>query len=261
MQISTEGQQAAVRASKGAEWSAAGMTDRGRYRRTNEDFFVLLPEAAAFVVCDGMGGAAAGETASHLAAETAAAALANATTGAAALREAVRLANHAVYERARRDRRLEGMGTTLVVLSLSGNTAWVVHVGDSRCYRWRNGTLERLTQDHSLVEEQIRIGRLTREQARRSPMQNVITRAVGTRAEVVPDVQEFQLQSDDVFLIASDGLTRELTDAAIAGILGTEGGDLDATCANLIAAANAAGGRDNITCVLVSIGASGSLGN
>jgi protein phosphatase len=201
-----------------------------------------------------MGGAAAGETASHLAAETAAAALAKAKKGAGAIRDAVRLANRAVNERARRDRRLEGMGTTLVALSVSGNTAWLGHVGDSRCYRWRSGTLERLTQDHSLVEEQIRIGRMTREQARRSPMQNVITRAIGTRAEVIADVQEIELRRDDMYLIASDGLTRELTDTAIAGVLLASNSDLDAICANLISAANSAGGRDNITCVLVRIG-------
>jgi protein phosphatase len=254
MQIRTEEQHAAIMVSKGAALNAAGITDRGRLRRANEDFFVMLPEAGAFVVCDGMGGAAAGETASHLAAETAAAALVKAKRGPVAIREAVRLANTTIYERARRDRRLEGMGTTLVALLIGGDTAWVGHVGDSRCYRWRGGTLERLTQDHSLVEEQIRIGRMTREQARRSPMQNVITRAVGTRAEVVADVQEFQLHRDDLFLIASDGLTRELTDAAITGILQAEENDLDAACANLIAAANAAGGRDNITCVLVRVG-------
>jgi serine/threonine protein phosphatase PrpC len=253
MQIRTGKQQAAI-VTRGAALTAAGMTDRGRCRDANEDFFVMLREAGAFVVCDGMGGAAAGETASHLAAETAAAALTHAEKGAAAIREAVRLANNAVYQRARQDRRLEGMGTTLVALSVNDTTAWVGHVGDSRCYRWRSGTLERLTQDHSLVEEQIRIGRLSREQARRSPMQNVITRAVGTRAEVVAEVQEFQLQRGDLFLIASDGLTRELTDVAIAGVLRGDDGDLDATCANLIAAANNAGGRDNITCVLVRVG-------
>ena len=233
--------------------TAVGITDRGRVRSANEDFFVMRPDAGTFVVCDGMGGAAAGETASHLAAETAADALVKVKRGAAAIRGAVRLANSTVYERARQDRRLEGMGTTLVVLSLSGSTAWVGHVGDSRCYRRREGTLQRLTQDHSLVEEQIRIGRMTHEQARRSPMQNVITRAVGTRAEVVADVQEFPLQRDDLFLIASDGLTRELTDEAIDGILQTAGSDLQTVCAALIEAANAAGGRDNITCVLVRI--------
>jgi PPM family protein phosphatase len=257
METRTE-QQAGIMAKRVA-WTAAGITDRGRVRRGNEDFFVIRPEVGTFVVCDGMGGAAAGETASHLAAEAAAAALVKAKQGgkrgAAAIREAVRLANSAVYERAMQDRRLEGMGTTLVVLSLSGSTAWVGHVGDSRCYRWHAGTLQRLTQDHSLVEEQIRIGRMTREQARRSPMQNVITRAVGTRSEVVADVQELPLERDDLFLIASDGLTREITDAAIADILqtATAGNDLEAACAALIAAANAAGGRDNITCVLVRI--------
>ena len=254
MQTRTEEQQATGMVSKGAVLTAAGVTDRGRMRHANEDFFVMRPEAGAFVVCDGMGGAAAGETASHLAAETAAVALAKRKPGPAAIREAVRLANSAVYERARQDRRLEGMGTTLVALSVSGSAAWVGHVGDSRCYRWRGGTLERLTQDHSLVEEQIRIGRMTREQARRSPMQNVITRAVGTRAEVIADVQEFPLQRDDLFLIASDGLTRELTDVAIAGVLADAGSDLQVVCAALVAAANAAGGRDNITCVLVRAG-------
>jgi protein phosphatase len=249
MQIRTDEQQV-----RGAALTAAGITDRGRLRRANEDYFVMRPEAGAFIVCDGMGGAAAGETASHLAADTAAAALAKAKPGSAAIREAVRLANSAVYERARKDRRLEGMGTTLVALSLAGNTAWVGHVGDSRCYRWRTGTLQRLTQDHSLVEEQIRVGRMTREQARRSPMQNVITRAVGTRAEVVADVQELKLQRDDLFLIASDGLTRELTDTAIAAILEAAASDLEAACAALVAASNAAGGRDNITCVLVRAG-------
>jgi PPM family protein phosphatase len=254
MQTRTGEQQAATVVSRGATWTAAGITDRGRIRRANEDFFVMHPEAGAFVVCDGMGGAAAGEIASHLAAEAAAGFLAKAKRGPAAIREAVRLANHAVYERAQQDRRLEGMGTTLVALLLSGNIAWLGHVGDSRCYCWRAGTLQRLTQDHSLVEEQIRIGRMTREQARRSPMQNVITRAVGTRADVVADVQELQLQRDDLFLIASDGLTRELNDAAIASILEGAGSDLQTACASLIAAANAAGGRDNITCVLVRVG-------
>jgi protein phosphatase len=223
-------------------------------RHANEDFFVMQPEAAVFVVCDGMGGAAAGETASHVAAETAAAALAKAKPGAGAIREAVRLANSAVYEHARQDRRLEGMGTTLVALMLGEGTGWLGHVGDSRCYRWRAGALDRLTQDHSMVEEQVRIGRMTREQARRSPMQNVITRAVGTRAEVVTDVQEVMLEPGDLYLIASDGLTRELTDAAIADILAGAADEPAKACVALLAAANAAGGRDNITCMLVRVG-------
>lgn len=254
MQIRTD-EQATVTVVRTAGLTAAGVTDRGRVRRANEDFFVMHAEAGAFVVCDGMGGAAAGETASHVAAETAAAALASAGHSPETVRSAVEQANAAVYDRARQDRRLEGMGTTLVALSLNADKAWVGHVGDSRCYRWRNGTLEKLTQDHSLVEEQIRIGRMTREQARRSPMQNVITRAVGTRADVQVDVQELELERDDVFLIASDGLTRELNDGAICDILKAAAGDVEKACKALVVAANAAGGRDNITCVLVRAGA------
>lgn len=254
MQPRTEEQQATVVVSRGTAWTAAGVTDRGRVRHANEDFFVMHAEAGAFVVCDGMGGAAAGETASHIAAETALAVLARSKPSANAIRDAVRLANSAVYERAQQDRRLEGMGTTLVVLSLGESAAWLGHVGDSRCYRWRAGALELLTQDHSIVEEQIRIGRMTREQARRSPMQNVITRAVGTRADVVADVEEVTLQTGDLYLMASDGLTRELTDATIESILGGSANDPGTACAALLAAANAAGGRDNITCVLVHVG-------
>ncbi len=208
-------------------------------------------DSGVFVVCDGMGGAAAGETASRLAADTAAAVLAKSGVGDAGLRDAVRQANVTVYQHARQDRRLEGMGTTLVALAVDSTRAWVAHVGDSRCYRWRGGVLQRLTHDHSLVEEQIRFGRMTREQARRSPMQNVITRAIGTREEVVPDVQELPLEHGDVFLLASDGLTRELSDPALSAILASAGHDLEAACDRMIAAANAAGGRDNITCILV----------
>ena len=169
------------------------------------------------------------------------------------MRDAIRMANAAVFDRARQDRRLEGMGTTLVAMALGASSAWIANVGDSRCYRWRNGLLSRLTHDHSLVEEQIRIGRMTREQARRSPMQNVITRAVGTRAEVVADIQEVDTLAGDVYLLASDGLTRDLSDHVLAAKLQASAGDLHAACIALIAAANAAGGRDNITCVLVGI--------
>ena len=255
MQTRVEEQQATVTAKRDLAIAAVGLTDRGRVRRANEDYFVLRPEAGVFLVCDGMGGAAAGETASHLAAETAAAAMSASPRGASAMREGVRVANTAVFERARQDRRLEGMGTTLVAIALTGAAGWIAHVGDSRCYRWRGRTLERLTHDHSLVEEQIRIGRMTREQARRSPMQNVITRAVGTRAEVVADVQELDVLVGDLFLLASDGLTRDIPDARLGEILEAADCDLQAASTALVAAANAAGGRDNITCVLVRVGA------
>lgn len=248
----------------------AGGTDRGRVRRGNEDAWGAAisdgAHEAAFVVCDGMGGAAAGETASRMAVEQALTAMCSgdpAGQGApggtqgdpdgAQVTAAVRQANASVFAAAQQDRRLEGMGTTLVGLRVRAGRGWVVHVGDSRCYLYRGGSLERLTHDHSLVEEQVRCGRMTREQARRSPMQNVITRAIGTRAEVAPEVQEMALERGDLFLLASDGLTREVGDAAIADLLRevSGGGDLAAACQRLIGAANAAGGKDNITCLLV----------
>jgi protein phosphatase len=123
-------------------------------------------------------------------------------------------------------------------------------VGDSRCYRLRDGRLERLTHDHSLVDEQVRLGQLTPAQAETSPMRNVITRAVGTQDEVDADLIEFIVAPGDLYLLASDGLMREVDDEQIAGIL-LHSDDLKQTCAQLIGAANAAGGHDNITCVLV----------
>lgn len=236
--------------------SAYGITHKGRVRAGNEDAFLCNPDAGIFVVCDGMGGAAAGEVASRLAAENANAALlageASAAFSTADVREAVAAANTAVFSRASSDRRLEGMGTTLVMLALSATTALVAHVGDSRCYLWRDEALMRLTADHSLVEEQVRLGQITRKQAERSALQHVITRAIGTAADVLPDVEQVEVRTGDLFLLASDGLTKELGDAELAGMLGAAASEQQIGEA-LIAAANAAGGRDNITCVLVRI--------
>jgi protein phosphatase len=221
-------------------------------RHANEDSLRFNADAGSFILCDGMGGAQGGATASRLAAESALAVLTGADPGSEALLEAVQSANRTVYSEAQRRRDLEGMGTTLVALSFHEGTASVAHVGDSRCYVLREGNLQRLTRDHSFVEEQMRIGRMTREQARRSPMQNVITRAIGTRAEVLPEVSELPLQSGDIFLLASDGLTRELEDAAIQKVL-REQTDLSIACTRLIQLANKAGGRDNISCILVHV--------
>jgi protein phosphatase len=158
-------------------------------------------------------------------------------------------ANDSVRRSAERDPARAGMGTTLVALAARGNRAWVAHVGDSRCYRARDGKLERLTLDHSLVDEQVRLGQLTPAQAETSPMRNVITRAVGTQDEVAADLIDFAVEPGDLYLLASDGLMREVDDEQIAGILHASG-DLEQMCARLIGAANEAGGRDNITCVL-----------
>ncbi len=256
------------------QWAcrAFGLTDKGRVRTGNEDAFLCNPDAGIFVVCDGMGGAAAGEVASRLAAENANAALLTGdcagdqpgtTPGEineACIRQAISAANTAVYARASSDRRLEGMGTTLVMLALSSAGALVAHVGDSRCYLWRDSTLTRLTADHSLVEEQVRLGQITRKQAERSALQHVITRAIGTGAEVLPDVDHIEVQSGDLFLLASDGLTKELGDTQLSELLASAPHSASASADSeqaiaetLLDAALAAGGRDNITCILVRI--------
>ncbi len=235
------------------EFEAAGASDQGRTRKTNEDAYGLslrnAEGACDFVVCDGMGGAAAGEIASRLAVEAMMRAMSHAALTPEIFQKAVDAANDSVRRSAERDPTRAGMGTTLVALATRGNRAWVAHVGDSRCYRVRHGKLERLTLDHSLVDEQVRLGQLTPAQAETSPMRNVITRAVGTQDEVAADLIEFVVEPGDLYLLASDGLMREVDDQQIAGILNPSG-ELEQMCALLIAAANEAGGRDNITCVL-----------
>jgi protein phosphatase len=142
------------------------------------------------------------------------------------------------------------MGTTLVALVVEQSQVWVVNVGDSRCYRFREGQLEQLTLDHSLVEEQVRLGRMTPHEAQRSPLRNVITRAVGTQNGVTPDCFQFEAQPGDLFLLCSDGLTREVSDSGIQEVVAGDEPLQDRTN-RLIEAANKAGGRDNITCILV----------
>ena len=236
-------------------YTAAAITDRGRKRPSNEDAFGYSVEDGVFAVCDGMGGAAAGEIASSLAVDEVLRLFDGRSTGMAApmpqLAEgAIAAANEAIHSRAQRNYRLSGMGTTLVVLVVEESHVWVLNVGDSRCYRLRDHKLEQLTLDHSLVEEQVRLGRLTPSEALRSPLRNVITRALGTQCHVTPDVFELQAEPGDLFLLCSDGLTRELTDASIEGLLNA-GGSLDGLCVSLTKAANKAGGHDNITCLLV----------
>lgn len=268
----------------------AMLSDRGHVRRSNEDACAALPAFGAFVVCDGMGGAAGGEIASHLAAETFLSHLAPTNGGSQAgvqarMKAAVQAANQAVYQQARHSLQLAGMGTTLVGLlhaPIAGAqpancrrsahnhansrasdppTLWLAHVGDSRCYLRRRGRLMQLTADHSLVEEQLRAGQITPEQAATSPMRNLITRAVGSQAGVEPEIQGYNPLPGDLYLLTSDGLNRELSDEAIEEILdrvpvrATES-SLNLACKALIEAANDKGGRDNITVLLVALNAS-----
>jgi protein phosphatase len=229
------------------------MSDRGRKRTSNEDSYGFSVEHGVYVVCDGMGGAAAGEIASSLAVDEILR-LASSNTSAENPREAmeaaIAAANHAIYSRAQRNQKLSGMGTTMVVLAAEERRVWVFNIGDSRCYRLRNRQLEQVTLDHSLVDEQVRQGRMTEAEAQRSPLRNVITRALGTQCQVTPDVFELEAEPGDLFLLCSDGLTKEIDDPLIESLLSI---DLppDELCERLVGAANKAGGHDNITAVVV----------
>ncbi len=240
-------------------YTAAAVTDRGRKRPSNEDAFGYSVEQGVYLVCDGMGGAAAGEIASSLAVDELLRLLSRrpADDEAAAMpllaAEAIGAANEAIFSRSQRNEKLSGMGTTLVGLLVEERRVWVVNIGDSRCYRLRNRRLEQITQDHSLVEEQVRMGRMTRSEALRSPLRNVITRALGTQGKVTPDIFELEAEPGDLYLLCSDGLTRDLTDALIESMLSIDL-PLDALCARLVNAAKKAGGGDNITCILVRAG-------
>lgn len=239
------------------QYTAAAVTDRGRKRPSNEDAFGFSVEHGVYLVCDGMGGAAAGEIASSLAVDELLRLLSSRSDGdaeSAAMPEvaeiAIAAANEAIFSRSQRNYKLSGMGTTMVGLLVEERRVWVINIGDSRCYRLRNRSLEQITEDHSLVEEQVRLGRMTRAEALRSPLRNVITRALGTQSRVTPDIVCLEAEPGDLFLLCSDGLTRELSDPLIESMLSIDL-PLDALCARLVEAAKRAGGHDNITCILV----------
>ncbi|MGA8529133.1 MAG: Stp1/IreP family PP2C-type Ser/Thr phosphatase [Acidobacteriaceae bacterium] len=239
---------------------AVARTSTGKVRTGNEDAFGLLPDHGMYVVCDGMGGAAGGEIASRLAVDTVLHRIAskNGSGGSARdrIHEAIAEANRAVLERADREPGLYGMGTTLVALMVGPQPepgkALIAHAGDSRCYLFRRGQLSLCTHDHSLVDEQMRLGTMTREEAERSPFRSVITRAIGTQDTVSEEILEMETEPGDLFLLCTDGLTREVTEEEIGRVLGI-GSDLQGTVERLVDEANAAGGRDNVTCLLVHV--------
>ena len=233
-------------------YTSAALTDRGRKRPSNEDAFGFSVEHGIYVVCDGMGGAAAGEIASSIAVDEVLRQLSDGKGKPMPeqAEQAICAANEAIYSRSQRNEKLSGMGTTLVALVVEERQVWVLNVGDSRAYRLRNGRLEQLTLDHSLVEEQVRMGRMTPSEALRSPLRNMITRALGTQNTVTPDCFQLEAEPGDLFLLCSDGLTRELSDASIQSLVAGNL-PLQQRCIRLVEAAKKAGGHDNITCILV----------
>ncbi len=222
-------------------------TDTGRARPDNEDSaFVRAP---VFVVADGMGGARAGEVASALAVQEFQQALPDRGSPEERLIARIRSANRRIYELSQTEHEHAGMGTTLTAVYVSDDHLAVAHVGDSRAYTYRDGTLTRLTEDHSLVEELLRQGKLTEEQAAEHPQRSIITRALGIEVDVEVDTWTYPARAGDVVLLCSDGLTSMIDEEQIAEILGAES-SLDRAGDRLIDAANEAGGRDNITVVL-----------
>jgi PPM family protein phosphatase len=251
-------------------------TDTGRIRNNNEDSYRLAEELALFVLSDGMGGLASGEVASRLTVDTivehcseaeADSSLALIGNRIPALSEvanrlasAIRLANRAVREAAVQsmsggeDSSQAGMGATVVAARISEGLLSLAHVGDSRAYRLRGNVFEQLTRDHSFVAEQVRRGILTEEEAGRSNLQNVLTRALGVEAEVEVDIAEKLVIKGDTLLLCSDGLTRELSDSQIAGVLESSE-HAEQASELLVDLANQAGGGDNITAVVLRCGA------
>ncbi len=227
-------------------------TDVGRTREGNEDGY--LTKEPLFAVADGMGGHRAGEVASNMALETLAEVAPD--EDAHSLSDRVRAANRVVHQHASEDAELEGMGTTLTALWFEGEEARLAHVGDSRAYLFRDGELSMITEDHTLVQRMVREGKLTRDEADHHPQRSILTRALGVDAEVDVDDFTVELRPGDRILLCTDGLTSMIGEDRIAEIL-AETPDPQAAAEALIAAANEAGGQDNITTVVLDLAGDG----
>jgi PPM family protein phosphatase len=228
------------------------LTDPGRKRRRNEDDYVVEPPL--FAIADGMGGAQAGELASSLAAGAVRDDEGAVGSGERHVTELIQEANRRVYQRSSEDAAASGMGTTLTVALVEDGTVAFGHVGDSRAYLIRDGKLEQLTEDHSLVAELVRSGKLSPEEAETHPQRSVITRALGTDPDVDVDTFSIQTQPGDLFMLCSDGLTSMVEDEVILRTVEKHRDDLQAAAKALIRAANKGGGEDNITVVFFEIG-------
>ncbi len=247
----------------------AAKTDVGMKRTHNEDYFSLVEDEQLFIVADGMGGHASGEVASKMAAETMSEFYQRTKDEEATwpfkmdrslsyienrLVCSIKLANLRIFETSCRDVRYKGMGTTIVSSIVSGDKVYIGHVGDSRCYRIRNGAIEQLTRDHSLLEDYKEAKPdMTEEEERNFPHKNVITRALGMRETVQVDVSTYQIEPGDVYVLCSDGLTGMVTDPEL-GDLVAKSDSLEGAVAKLVDQANRSGGTDNITTLLLECG-------
>ena len=246
----------------------AKATHTGMVRSHNEDSIAIEPEIGLAILADGMGGYNAGEVASGIAT----ALIANETrqvlthlsvravegsgSGLVAtrlLREVIERANHSIYQSSNTQPQYAGMGTTLVTALFCDNTLTVAHIGDSRCYRFRGGRLEQITRDHSLLQEQIDSGLLTREAAKRSQNKNLVTRALGIEPEVEAEIHTYDALAGDLYLICSDGLNDMVEDEDIELTLGALGTNLPLAAEQLVQMANDAGGRDNVSVILIRV--------
>src|SRR5690349_7595377 len=223
-------------------------SDLGLQRQGNEDnYFVRAP---LFVVADGMGGAQAGEVASEMAVESFGPGLPDGASPGPGLRHIIEEANRHIHERSRTQSGRAGMGTTVTAAHVGEHVVTIAHVGDSRCYVARDGELKRITTDHSLVAELVERGKLTEEQAETHPQRSVITRALGPEPNVQVDIRSYDARAGDLFMVCSDGLTSMVREPKLEPLLVDSDRPLDELGRELIAAANAAGGRDNITVLL-----------
>ena len=246
--------------------TAAGLSDVGRKRKTNEDSFHIDPGRGLFIVADGMGGHAAGEVASRLAVDTIQEFLRmsdadseitwpfefdeSLSAGGNRIQAAIHLANREIVRHMQAQEDTRGMGTTVVTAVVADDSCFIGHVGDSRAYLIRNGTIRQLTRDHTFVNEQVERGFMSRAEAERHPARNILTRAVGSSEELHVDLVETKLVAGDRILLCSDGLSSMVEDEAILRTL-QEQADLEEACRSLVALANDNGGWDNVTAVLI----------
>jgi serine/threonine protein phosphatase PrpC len=245
----------------------AGSTHVGMKRPHNEDNFFLLAEENLYMVADGMGGHASGEVASQIAVESVANFFIDTSRDSDVtwpykedkacsynenrLTNGIKLANRRIFETAKSDSRYRGMGTTIVSLMASKDGAMLAHVGDSRVYRIRESKIEQLTEDHSLLNDYLKVHKLTPEEIKAFPHKNVIVRALGMKETVIVDVKHIDPKEGDKFILCSDGLSGMITDDNILETVQSAGNQLEKACQDLIQRANEAGGHDNITVVLV----------